>query len=146
MTIRAYIQHAVGNRKGFTLLLMVALLTAFLSIGMGIVNILLGQVIIIGQAQESFKALYAADIAMERTLYRDRDPMQNVCGTINPLTGQSKCNEIISLPNGACYKVSVQLGPSVSCSGPSTRCIVVTGQDICGGSERFVRRSFDVKY
>ncbi len=146
MTIRAYIQYAVGNRKGFTLLLMAVFLTAFLSIAMGIVNILLGQVIIIGQAQESFKALYAADIAMERTLYRDRDPIQNICGTLNPITGQSQCNEIISLPDGACYSVNVQLGPSASCTGPSTRCIVVTGQDRCGGSQRFVRRSFDVKY
>lgn len=139
MTIRAYIPHTVSNRKGFTLLLMVALLTAFLSIGMGVVNILLGQVIIIGQAQESFKALYATDIAMERTLYRDR--VQNAC-TIFPHCSAG----IIPLPNGACYSVNVQVGPSASCPGPSTRCIVVTGQNVCGGIQRFVRRSFDVKY
>ena len=141
MTIYASVQHVTRNRKGFTLLLMIVLLTAFLSIGIGIVNILLGQVIIIGQAQESFKALYAADIAMERTLYRDR--MQNAC-TTPPNCGTGITPIILS--NGACYLVSVQLGPSASCPGPDTRCVEVTGQDICGGNQRFVRRSFNVRY
>lgn len=140
MTMRTYIQHIIRDRKGFTLLLMIVLLAAFLSIGMGIINILLGQVIIVGQAQESFKALYAVDIAMERTLYRDRT--QNICG----ITDCGTAATFVALPNGACYLVNVQLGPSASCTGPSTRCIVATGQDICGGTQRFVRRSFNVIY
>ena len=139
MTIHTYIQYTIRNRKGFTLVLMIVLLTVFLSIGMGIVNILLGQVIIIGQAQESFKALYAADIAMERTLYRDR--VQNACTTSPNCT-----TEIIPLLNGACYWVTVNVGPSASCTGPSTRCMVIIGQDICSGAQRFVRRSFNVRY
>lgn len=142
MIIPAYKPHYIKNhRRGFTLLLMVVLLAVFLSIGMGITNILLGQVVIIGQAQESFRALYAADIAMERTLYRDRS--QDVCGTpSNCTTGVTP----VPLPNGACYAVGVQVGPSAGCPGPSTRCVDVVGQDVCDGGLRFVRRSFNVKY
>jgi len=127
----------IHDRNGFTLLLVIVLLAAFLSIALGIVNILLGQVIIIGQAGESFKALYAADIGMERTLYRDR--VQDICGGVN-------CTETRQLPNGACYTVTVQIGPSVQCLGPNTRCVDVEGRDVCGGAERYVQRRFDVRY
>lgn len=138
MTMHTYTHTIIHDRRGFTLLLVIVLSAAFFSIAMGIVNILLGQIIIIGQAGESFRALYAADIAMERTLYRDRTA--NICGGIN-------CTETKQLPNGACYTATVQIGPSVSCPGPlNRRCIDVTGQDICGTSERYVQRRFDIKY
>lgn len=148
MIIRTHKRTIIRDRRGFTLLLVIALLAAFLSIALGIINILLGQVIIIGQAGESFGALYAADIGMERTLYRDRDPLQNICGTPVDAFGKSvNCSGKVDLPNGACYTVTVRIGPSALCLGPiNRRCIDVVGKDVCGGSERYVERRFDIKY
>ncbi|MDP3769869.1 MAG: hypothetical protein Q8R40_02950, partial [bacterium] len=57
----------LSDKKGVTLLLTVVLLSVFLSFGLGIINILLGQIIISGQAGQSFDSLYAADRGLERT-------------------------------------------------------------------------------
>ncbi len=132
-TVRKKIIH---DRTGFTLLLMVVLLAAFLSISMGIVNILFGQIIIIGQAGESFNALYIADRGIERVLYRDR--IQNICGG-------TSCNENLTIGTGACYATVVVIGPSAGCVG-STRCMNVLGKDQCVGTNRFVERRFDIRY
>lgn len=141
MIIRAYIHAHIGDRKGFTLLLMIVLLAAFLSFAMGIFNILLGQIIVVGQAGESFGALYAADTGIERTLYRDR--VQNICGTTDCGSGGAFTN----LPNGACYRVDMNPPDlSIACLAPDTRCIKVTGQNICGGAQRFVQRKFGISY
>ncbi|MDP3778882.1 MAG: hypothetical protein Q8R30_02400, partial [bacterium] len=57
----------LSEKKGVTLLFTVVLLSVFLSFGLGIINILLGQIIISGQAGQSFDSLYAADRGLERT-------------------------------------------------------------------------------
>ena len=134
-------KYRVGQRKGVTLLIMIVLLAAFLSISLGIINILLGQIFIIGQAGESFRALYATDIGMERTLYRDR--IQNTC---NSVVDPNPCNESKTFPGGSCYKVKVVVGPSVDCAGPATRCVDVTGQSTCAPATRYVEREFDIRY
>lgn len=120
-----------------TLLLMVVLLAAFLSISIGIVNILIGQVILVGQSGDSFVALYAADMGIERALYRDR--VQHLC--VNP----GACNESRALPGNACFDTVVAI-PATGCSGGSTRCITVAAKNICGGAERYVERKFDIRY
>ncbi len=135
MTLRAYKKY-IRNKKGMTLLLVVVLLAAFLSISMGIINILLGQIFTIGQSGESFHALYASDIGMERSVYRDR--VQNVC------TGG--CRETKTFADGSCYDAVVAVGPSASCAAPSFRCLIVKGKSLCGGNPRYVQRQFDLKY
>lgn len=132
-------ERRVGDprqKAGIVFLLMIVLLAAFLSIAMGIINILLGQIFIVGQAGESFHAFYASDIGMERTLYRDR--IQNLCS--------SGCAESRTLvPENSCYTSTLIIGPSVGCLGPSTRCIIVKAQNNCVG-QRYVERDFDIKY
>lgn len=128
---------------------MIVLLAAFLSIALGIVNILLGQVIIIGQGSESFKALYAADLGIERTLYLDL--INDACGVGGCNTIGSGCgwpsppdNNFVDITSGACYKAVVKVGPIASCPAPNTRCIDVTGQ--YGDTSRFVQRRFTAAY
>ena len=131
-------KHAKGT-KGFTLLLMVVLLSAFLSIGLGISNILFGQIIISGQAGRSFEALYAADHGMERTLYLDR--ALNLCTT--SLTAPCTV-PWTPIPGDGFYKVDVELSPACAVS----RCITVQGQDVDPGTAptRFIRRAFILEY
>ena len=135
--MRTYLKHVRHNRRGMTLLIMIVLLAAFLSIAMGMINILLGQLFVIGQAGESFRALYAADIGMERALYRDR--VQNIC------SGTS-CDESKIFSNGSCYTAHVIVGPSEGCLAPNTRCLDVSGQSVCVPARRYVERAFDIKY
>ena len=127
------------NRKGVTLLLMVVLLAAFLSIAVGIINILLGELFAVEQTGRSSQAFYAAEIGMERALYRDR--VQDGCSIAG------SCNESgIALPNGACYTVRLVTGPSAGCTAPSTRCVDVSGVSLCAPATRYVQRQFDLRY
>lgn len=136
MIMRLLIEKFKKQRRGMTLLLMMVLLSAFLSIGVGIINILLGQVVLVGQSGESFVALYAADSGFERMLYRDRN--QNVCA--------GGCQTQRIFLNGSCYDAVVRTGPSASCPAPNTRCIVSKGQSLCGGNTRYVLRQFEIGY
>ena len=120
-----------------TLLLMIVLLAAFFSIGVGIANVLVGQVILVGQAGDSFVAFYAADRGIERALYRDR--VQNLCGS------PGACNESQALPGNACYD-TVILIPANGCNGGNNRCITVSAKNLCAGSDRYVQRKFDLRY
>lgn len=124
------------DKKGVILLLTIVLLSAFLSVGLGIVYILLGQIMISGQAGQSFDALYAADHGIERTFYRDL--VQGFCDDTN-------CDGTFDIPNDGCYTVDLTIGPGGSCT--NSRCILITGQDDCsGGVKRFVRRAFSLTY
>ena len=137
MTKAARLKQMISDRRGMTLLLMIVLLAAFFSISLGIINILLGQLFVIGQAGESFRALYAADIGMERALYRDR--VQNICGG-------TSCSESKIFSNGSCYTANVIVGSSAECLTPNTRCVDVSGQSACVPAIRYVEREFDIKY
>ncbi len=130
--------HFLNARRGVTLLLMIVLLAAFLSISLGIINILLGELVVVGQAGESFDALYAADTGIERTLYRTR--------AATPLCTALDCNESRNVSSGGCYEVNVVIAPDPSCLSPLTRCMEVMGKNRCGGAERYVTRKFDVRY
>lgn len=128
----------IKDREGITLLIAIILLAAFLSISLGILNILLGQLVIgIGESN-SFHAFYAADIGMERTLYRDRE--LNLCGT----TDCSTRGAFVNAPYSGCYEVLVNR--SASCTAVGRRCITVKGQYKCDGRERYVRRTFILAY
>ena len=56
------------NENGITLLLVMIILSALLSISIGIFNIVFGQIKISGDLADSFVAFYAADQAIENIL------------------------------------------------------------------------------
>ena len=132
-----FLRH-IKDREGVTLLIAIILLAAFLSISLGILNILLGQIVIGINESESFHAFYSSDIGMERTLYRDREI--NICGTTDCGTGGA----FIDVPDSGCYQVVVDI--SASCTTVGQRCITVTGRYQCDGRERYVDRTFTLAY
>ena len=131
------------NKQGIALLLIVVISTAILSISIGIFNILFGQLIVLGQFSDSFDAMYAADLGIERTLYLDKQ--LNVCGgTTDCGTGDTFTSHPFT--SDACYKVTV--ATTTGCAVPgTTRCIEATGEFSCApGTIRSVRRTFYVSY
>ncbi|GEM_PF-1741437 len=125
------------QQQGITLLLVIVLLSAILSISVGIFNVVLGEFRISGEASDSFRALYAADQGIERTLYRDRR-QQGLC----TVAEGTDCfvAEGVGVPSEACYTVRVS-----KASGATT--IVIAGQYRCGSNPaRVVKRGFEVTY
>lgn len=130
----------ISGRRGIILLLMIVLLSAFLSIAMGIVNILLGQLFIIGQAGESFEALFALDSGMERTLYRDFVQHVYTVPGVQPVESKS-------FSNGSCYQATMTVAPTAACPNPPYhRCMIVKAQSNCANIRRYVERQFDIRY
>lgn len=131
-------QQATSNKQeGITLLLVIVLLSAILSISIGIFNVVIGEFRISGEATDSFRALYAADQGIERTLYQDR--MQEALCTV---AQGADCfvAEGVSVPSEACYTVKVSKLPAATA-------IVIAGQYRCGPSpSRVVKRGFEVAY
>ena len=132
-----YILHFAFEQKGITLLLVVVLLSAILSIGVGIFNVVLGELRISGEVADSFRALYAADQGIERTLYLDRQ-VQAFC----TLAQGPNCFVARGVPvqSEGCYTVRI------SKQGGITE-IIIAGQYRCGESPaRVVKRGFQVTY
>ncbi len=125
------------KNKGITLLLVVVILSALLSISIGIFNVVFGQLQISGEAADSFIALYATDQGIERALYRDR-----VQGALCADGGGVDCytEGPTSIQSGGCYELRV------SKIGGVTE-IVSAGQYRCGINPiRVVKRGFLVSY
>ncbi|MBI3627447.1 MAG: hypothetical protein HY220_01700 [Candidatus Sungbacteria bacterium] len=127
------------TKEGITLLLVILVLSALLTISFGIFNISFTEFRISGDLQSSFKALYAADQMLEYGLYRDR--VQADCAADG-----SSCSvpTNISSPNplasGACATLSITRN-----SGQTT--VTSVGQfDCIAGSLRLVKRAFRVTY
>lgn len=120
------------------MLLVIVILSALLSISIGIFNVIFGELRISGEVADSFIALYAADRGMERTLYRDR-----VLGDTSVTNGEST---VAAESSDGCYAISV--GKSeVQCGTGVGTCIVSTGQYRCGlNPARLVRRRFIIDY
>ena len=130
------ILHFAFKKEGITLLLVVIILSALLSISIGIFNVVLGQIRISGEIADSFVAFYAADQGIEKMLLRDR-----VLNEICPTPG-ANCfpAQTFDVESGACYTIRV------SKTGGSTE-IVVSGQYRCGiNPMRVVKRGFQVTY
>ena len=126
-----------NSREGITLLLVIVILSALLSISLGIFSVVFNEIQISGAVNDSFVALYAADQGIERTLWRDR------VGTplCNPTLGQCVASETSAiLTAGGCYVMN-----AVKNSGDTT--ITVVGQYRCGtSSARVVKRGFQLTY
>lgn len=106
------------STRGITLLLVVLVLSALLSISLGIFNSVFTEFRISGEIADSFTALYAADQAVERALYLDRGPSGPLCGgdTGRPIgvncyvecagIQDPQCSvELPALSNGSCYRL-----------------------------------------
>jgi len=124
-------------KRGIALLLVVVLLSALLSISLGIFNVVFGQLKISGEISDSFVAFYAADQGIEKTLYRDR--IQGELCTIAP--GPNCFVETnIDVQSGGCYTLRLSRVSS------STE-IITSGQYRCGANpNRVVKRGFQVDY
>lgn len=128
-------------KKGITLLLVVVILSALLSISIGIFNVVFGELLISGEIADSFVAYYAADEGAEKNLYLDR-----IAGGLTDGTSLSR-----NLSSGGCYTTMFHKNPPT----PTTRCsldpddleIETSGQYPCGATpSRVVRRGWCVFY
>ena len=122
------------KNQGVALLLVIVILSAILSVSIGIFNVVLGEILISGEIADSFIAFYAADTGIERMLYRDRS--QNAVPA-----GVAQTN--VNLPYSqytTCYSIRLEK------SGGLSR-IFAFGQYRCDtGSQRVVKRGFLVEY
>jgi len=115
--------------RGVALLLTVFILTAVLSISIGVFTVLYGEILIIGAVEDSFLAINASDHGVERTVYRDRNVASLPNGAV----------ENVTLNSGACYEMTTVK------SGLITQ-IRVVGEYVCNNPTRGVRRAFRVTY
>ncbi len=141
------------SREGITLLLVVVIVSALLSISVGIFNVAYGQLRISGELADSFFASYAADQGMERMLYRDRRAADDVCDKGNVVNFGDPCmpEETITISSGggasACYTVKVSQKDVEPPDGVLDTVIQASGQYRCGvNPDRVVRRGFQVVY
>lgn len=123
------------ERGGVTLLFVVLVVAATLSIAVGIFNAVFVEFRLAGEISQSFTALYAADQGIEQLLYQDR-----VLNSLCP--GMGSCSygpTTITLPNGACVTLRLnRVGKDTTA--------VSTGQFRCGTGELAVRRALQVRY
>jgi hypothetical protein len=130
-------QRIVKNEtEGISLLLVVVLLSALLSISIGIFNLVFGQIKISGELADSFIAFYAGDQAIERILYRDRI-QEELC----PLGGIACHIEgPTDIASGGCFAAIVSKESGITE-------IITSGQYRCGANaSRIVKRGFQVSY
>ncbi len=122
----------VSSRQGMTLLLVIIIVSALLSIGLELFQIIQDEILLSGQITDSFIGFYAADEGIERTLYMDRNAGPLADGfTMSAIPTSSQ----------ACYTARVS-------KGVGTR-VKVNGQYRCGGVSalgRIVIRGFEVDY
>lgn len=125
------------DQEGITLLLVIVLLSAILSISVGIFNVVYGEFRISGEITDSFRALYAADEGIERTLYRDRQD-----GALCTVVAGADCFVAVNIPvlSGGQYSVRVS-------KNDRQTAIVVAGQSRAGtDAARIIKRGFQVTY
>lgn len=123
------------SSSGMTLLLVVLILSALLSISLGIFTVVLGESRIAGEITDSFVALYAADQGMERMLYDNR-----VAGTVCPGSGACSYGPVTTpLANGSCMTLRLDR------TGPNTT-VISTGEYRCGLPELSVKRALETTY
>lgn len=139
---RAYFRFQISDlgfrtstrEPGITLLLVILILSALLSISLGIIDVVLGEFRISGEITDSFVALYAADQGMEKMLYDDRIS-DSICPSGNCVYGPVTT----TLSNGACHILRLNR------SGSNTT-VTATGEYKCGSSALSVKRAFESTY
>lgn len=126
------------------MVLTVVLLSAILSVGIGLFNLMFWQVFFSGQTGDSFRAFLAAEDGVERTLYRDRLMMGEICadGMGDPCYTEGTTN----VASGACYTLSVSKTDE-DVDGDFETIITAIGQFPCNPDPlRFVKRGYQSSY
>lgn len=121
-----------------TLLLVVLLLAAFLSIAAGIFQIAFTEYRLSGELSDSFRALYAADEGIERLFFYDR-----VLDSALGCSGITECHpapQSIDFGNGVCLELQLSRETSAITT------LTAIGEFRCGGSPITVRRALEATY
>ncbi|MFY9462279.1 MAG: hypothetical protein WAP51_03710 [Candidatus Sungiibacteriota bacterium] len=131
-------------QRGITLLLVILVLTSLLSISLGIFTVVFSQLRLSGEIADSFVALYAANEAIERGLYLDRNQPVSLC---TPVVGVG-CQYVgsqVQLSNGSCYILKVD---KTLTANPYTFDVNMraTGEYRCGGDILSVKRALQTSY
>ena len=126
-----------SRQEGITLLLVIILLSAIMSIGLGIFNVVIGELKISGEISDSFIAFYAADEGIERILYLDRVD-RSICQSVSGPDCFTDTDVPVS--SQGCYTARVS-------KNQNTTDVIVAGQYRCGPNPaRVVKRGFEVTY
>lgn len=135
------VKRSDSPKKGITLLLVILILSALLSVSITIFDSVLGQLRISGEITDSFIALYAADQGLEGLLYENR-----VAGTVCPESlEQCEYGPVTFgpgyslLPQDACFRVSLEK------EGNEVK-IISTGEYRCSSPSLSVKRAFSASY
>lgn len=131
------------NKKGGVILLfVVVILTAIFSISIGVFGVILGQVRTSETFESSYIAVYAADQAVERTLYRDRHENEFHLGT-------NKLPDTPVTSGGCMTNVTIVKNPNPNPPPPVITQITATGLSTpCPPpiTERSAARAFQTTY
>ncbi|MBI2056015.1 MAG: hypothetical protein HYT37_01435 [Candidatus Sungbacteria bacterium] len=136
--------YFVQKKKGITLLLVIVILSALLSISIGIFNVVYGEILISGEIADSYTAFYASDRAIDKFLYLDRMTPQKL--------GNNATEDTTGNPSSTgCFVVEMYKTPAsifANCNNTTAiACIRSVGQPRCGANTaRNVKRGFMVTY
>jgi hypothetical protein len=139
------LNFALEEKNGIALLLVILLLSAILSISLGIFNLIFGQIQISGEIGDSFRAFMAADEGTEKMLYRDRI-IRDVC-RFGPGT-RCETLALICLPSSSGYAIVVS---KVDLDNPPDGIIDTdiksVGQYKCPTNpNRLIKRAYEATY
>lgn len=126
-----------ASRPGVALLLAVLILAALLAIGLGIFDVVFGEIRITEELSDSFTALYAADQGIERLLYDDL-----VADALSGCSGNGPCTYgpiNVDLGSQRCTRLSLRR------TGGGQTTAESIGEYRCG-SERSVKRRLVTSY
>src|SRR3989344_1678483 len=138
--IKPALIKTVNARRGVVLLFVMLVLSALLSIASGIFTLTLGQILITGRAEDSFRALYSTDQGLERTLYREFVSFSLNCSPT--CTENSEFIYPSEIPSGGCYTADITRSGS-----PSVTTIKIVGQyRYPATAGRLVKRAFEYTY
>lgn len=129
------------SHPGVTLLFVVVVVAAFLSISLGIFTVIYGELRLAGEMSDSFRALYATDEAMEWLLYNDRNANGGI-GVIPGCEGSGNCDYSGNLTTSAQNTCALV---TLTRRGRTTT-ITATGEYPCNGGEFSVRRALLAVY
>jgi Tfp pilus assembly protein PilX len=146
------------SNKGFTLLIAIILASVALLVGLALADVAYKQVVLSTTAKQSSLAFYAADSALECTLYYDQRRIAfdhttpliqselqcdgagitnyatNVSGSVRTTTFSTPCTGGVTA-NVTVYKVDTMSGASCGANGAKT-CIYADGYNSCNASDR----------
>lgn len=139
---------AEGNKQGVTLLLVMVVLSAVLTISVGIANIIFGQIRISGESSDSFRAFLATDRAIERKLYEVL-VHQNICQGPGIPSSPTLCNNHNNLggfgSGQGCANVRTLREPDNNGDGFADIRITARGRFPCSSTPRVIR-AFEIAF